>query len=274
MNRPLVFQLSPFVDFTDSLNLTQGNPSLRPEFTNSFEVSYQKIYKGNNNLLLSIYYKNATNMISMYTYDTLLGGQHRIINSYINANSGNNYGLEIIMRNIITKWWDVNANFNIFSSKIRASISDKNSEQNRIFSYFIKVNNNIRFLKDFTFQLNADYISRRTLPPGGRNGGGFYSVSQTSSQAYLSPNLGVDLALRYNFFKEKRASIAISVNDVLRTRKIDVHSESPIFVQNTFRRINPQLVRISFGWKFGKVDVNFLKRKNMRAEQEGGQEAQ
>jgi len=274
MNRPLIFQLSPFLDFTDSLNLTQGNPSLGPEFTNSFEISYQKIYKGNSNLLLSIYYKNTTNMISIYTYDTLLGGQHRILNSYVNAKSSNNYGFEIIMQNTITKWWDVNTNFNIFSSKIRSTISDKNSEQNRIISYFIKVNNNIRFLKNFALQLNADYISRRTLPPGGRNGGSFYSVSQSSSQAYLDPNLGVDLALRYNFLKEKRASIAISVNDVLRTRKIDIHSQSLFFVQNTFRTINPQLVRINFSWKFGKVDANFLKRKNMRAEQEGGQEGQ
>ena len=274
MNRPLVFQLSPFLDFTDSLNLTQGNPYLRPEFTNSFEISYQKLYKGNNNLLLSIYYKNTTRMISMYTYDSLLAGQHRIISSYLNANSGNNYGFEIIMRNTITKWWDINTNFNIFSSKIRVSSSDKNTLQDRIFSYFVKVSNSIRFLKNFAFQLNADYLSKRTLPPGGRNGGSFFSISQSSSQGYLGPNLGVDVAVRYSFLKEKRASIAISVNDVLKTRKIDIHSESPIFVQNAFRRTNPQLLRINFNWKFGKVDATFLKRKNMRPEQESGQEAQ
>jgi len=213
-------------------------------------------------------------MISMYTYDSLLAGQHRIISSYLNANSGNNYGFEIIMRNTITKWWDINTNFNIFSSKIRVSSSDKNTLQDRIFSYFVKVSNSIRFLKNFAFQLNADYLSKRTLPPGGRNGGSFFSISQSSSQGYLGPNLGVDVAVRYSFLKEKRASIAISVNDVLKTRKIDIHSESPIFVQNAFRRTNPQLVRINFNWKFGKVDATFLKRKNMRPEQESGQEAQ
>ena len=273
MNRPFVFQLSPFLDFTDSLNLTQGNPHLRPEFTNSFEISYQKLFKENNSLLLSVYYKKTNKMISMYTYDTLLGGKDRIINTYINANSGSNYGFEIVMRNNITKWWNVNTNFNIFSSRINISGSRENP-QDRIVSYLFKVNNNIRLLKNFALQLSGDYASRSRLPPGGRNGGNFVSVSQSSSQAYIGPNLGIDVAVRYNFLKEQKASIAVVLNDVFGTRKIDIHSESPIFVQNTLRRSNPQLVRINFIWKFGKVDVIFLKRKNTRTEQEGGQEGQ
>ena len=51
INRPNFFQLIPYTDYTDSLNITRGNPNLVPEFTSSFEMSYSKTFKGNNNIL-------------------------------------------------------------------------------------------------------------------------------------------------------------------------------------------------------------------------------
>lgn len=42
INRPFFMQLIPFIDSTDQLNWTQGNPALRPEFTSSVEASYSK----------------------------------------------------------------------------------------------------------------------------------------------------------------------------------------------------------------------------------------
>jgi outer membrane receptor protein involved in Fe transport len=49
INRPNFFQLSPFIDKSDFLNPRKGNPDLEPEFTNSFELSYQKIFKNKDN---------------------------------------------------------------------------------------------------------------------------------------------------------------------------------------------------------------------------------
>jgi hypothetical protein len=49
-----------------------------------------------------------------------------------------------------------------------------------------------------------------------------------------------------------------------------VHSESAIFVQDAFRRRDPQVVRINFSWRFGKFDANLFKRKNMKSDGGGG----
>jgi outer membrane receptor protein involved in Fe transport len=38
INRPNFFQLIPFTDRTDPLNITRGNPDLVPEFTNSLRL--------------------------------------------------------------------------------------------------------------------------------------------------------------------------------------------------------------------------------------------
>lgn len=275
INRPNFFQLFPFIDYSDSLNLSQGNPNLSPEFTNSLEASYQKLFKGNNSLLISAYYKNTNDLITRYAYDTLLAGKRRILNSFINANSSNVYGLEVTVRNTLTKWWELNTNLNMFSSKI--NIDDPSIiDQDRLYSFFGKINNNFKLPHNITIQLTGDYTSKTILPPGGGGrgggfgggGGGFFGQSQSTSQGYIRPNYGVDIAVRYEFLKERRAAVSLSMNDVFKTRRSDIHSESPFFVQDVFRRRDAQILRLNFNWRFGKFDAALFKRKNTKGEGE------
>ena len=58
VRRPNFFQLIPYVDYTDSLNIRQGNPDLKPEFTTSLEMSYGKTFKSNN-ILASVFVKQT-----------------------------------------------------------------------------------------------------------------------------------------------------------------------------------------------------------------------
>ncbi|MBA2762916.1 MAG: outer membrane beta-barrel protein, partial [Segetibacter sp.] len=66
INRPNFFQLIPFADYTDELNITQGNPNLVPEFTSSYEMSYSKTFNKNHNFLASAYYKKTTDLITRF----------------------------------------------------------------------------------------------------------------------------------------------------------------------------------------------------------------
>ena len=62
------------------------------------------------------------------------------------------------------------------------------------------------------------------------------------------------------------------MNDIFRTRRSDIHSESSFIIQDAFRRRDPQILRVNFNWRFGKIDPNLFKRKNTRADQGGGTE--
>jgi Outer membrane protein beta-barrel family len=229
--------------------------------------------------LLSVYYKGTNDLITRYAYDTLIGEKNRIINSWINANSSFIYGTELTVRNTLFKIWELNTNINLYSSKI--NISDPTiPQQDRLFSYFIKINNNFKLPKNITIQLTGDYTSKTILPPGGSGGGGggrfgggggmgFFGQAQSTSQGYIRPNYGVDVAVRYEFLKDRRANISLSMNDIFRSRKYDVHSESSYFIQDAVRRRDAQIVRLNFNLRFGKFDVTLFKRKNMKGEAEG-----
>lgn len=276
INRPNFWQLSPFTDSSDFLNLSKGNPGLKPEFTNSLELSYQKLFKNRDNLLMSLYFKNTNNLITRFQEVQIEpgSGKEQVMNTYINANSSYVTGLEITLKNSLTKWWELTSNLNLFTSKI--NIDDPSiPEQEQFASWLLKLNNSFKATKKLTFQLSGSYQSRTILPPGGSGGGGRGGGPMgmfgqaTSAQGYVRPIYFADMAVRYTFLKDNRGAISVNWSDIFRTRVSDIYSESPFFIQDVFRRRDPQLVRVNFTWRFGKFDANLFKRKNQREQDNG-----
>jgi len=283
IDRPNFFQLFPFTDYSDSLNLSRGNPNLQPQFTNSFEAGYSKSYSGNNSFLASVYYKYTTDLITRYqeTGFNPVTKNPVFINTYINAKSSYVGGLELIGRNSITRWWDLTSNINVFTSHINTIDTGKNAipTQPATWSWFGKINNSFKLTKALTFQLSGDFTSKTVLPPGGSasNGGGggggggrgFGNNSSGNAQGYSKPTGGVDAALRYEFLKNRTASLTLSASDIFRTRVSDVYTTTgPDFQQEYNRRRDPQFFRLQFNWRFGKFDMALFKRKNMKGERD------
>lgn len=270
INRPNFFQLIPYTDYTDSLNITRGNPNLVPEFTNSFEMSYSKTFKGGNSLLSSIYYKHSNNLITRYLSQGTnpFTGKADVINSYINANSSYSYGAEVTSINTLAKWWDVTTNINVYDSKINTANIAGSIPQAAILSWFGKFNSNFKLPKSFTIQLSADYQSKTNLPINnnqGGFGGGPFGQAQSSSQGYIRSFWGTDIALRKSFLKNNAASVSVSFSDIFRTRKQDQYSQSPYFIQDYSRLNNPQMVRLNLTYHFGKMDMSLFKRQNTKS---------
>jgi outer membrane receptor protein involved in Fe transport len=273
INRPNFWQLFPFTDISDSLNISRGNPNLKPEFTNSLELSYSKIFKNRDNFLASIYFKNTNNLITRFQdreyvpafEDTLL------VSTYINANRSYVTGLELTSKNKVAKWWDLTSNFNLFTAKI--DLLDQ-PDPDQFLSYFIKINNSFKLPKNFSLQISGDYQSKIISSPGGSGGGNrgggmggmFGGGGSSAAQGYIRPNFGVDAGIRFEFLKEKRGSISLNINDIFRTKKYDAHSESQFFVQDAWRRRDPQVARLNFNFRFGKFDASLFKRKDNKAE--------
>ena len=270
INRPNFFQLIPFTDYTDSLNITRGNPNLVPEFTNSFEMSYSKTFKGGSNLLGSVYYKHSDNLITRYLSPGTnpFTGKEDIINTYINANSSYSYGAEVTSINKLTKWWDITTNVNVYESKINTSNIAASASQDAMVSWFGKFNSNFKLPKSFAIQLSADYQSKTNLPVNNNQGGfrgGPFGQAQSSSQGYIKSFWGTDIAVRKSFLKNNAATVSVSMNDIFRTRTQAQYSESPYFIQNYSRLNNPQMVRVNFTYHFGKMDMSLFKRQNNKA---------
>lgn len=284
INRPNFFQLIPFVDYSDPLNLRVGNPGLKPEFTNSLEANYSYQFSNSHNILISTYYKLTTDLITGYQFKGLnvITGDSAIYNTYINANSSTRYGIEFTSRNALTKKFDVITNLNFYNATINSeNIKENlNNSQN---SFFGKMTLTQRIGKSnqWTVQANGDYQSKTVAPVsnGGGGRGGFFGGQQSAgSNGYVNPSYGVDMSVRREFIKNKngqgyQASLTLSMNDIFRTRIYDVQTFSDFFQQHLMRRRDPQVLRLQFNWRFGKIDTNLFKRKNTKGDNEGMSES-
>lgn len=285
INRPNFFQLIPNYDISDPLNISKGNPDLIPEFTNLAEISYQNQLSNKTSFLATVYLRNTNNLITNYQYldknpDTTTANPKPdtvLINTYANVNKSYNVGLELTTKTKFTKWWDFTINVNLYNSTLKAGALAGGTDNSQ-FSMFGKINNSFTLPKNFSIQLSGDYQAKTILPPSSRGGGGggmmMFGGSQIGAQGYIKPNYGVDIAIKKDFMKNKAASLTLQMNDIFRTKIYATHSESRYFVQDNDRRRDPQVLRLNFNYRFGKLDVSLFKKKSMKGEMDSMQNAQ
>ena len=276
INRPNFFQLIPFIDYSDSLNLSVGNPDLIPEFTNLVEIGYSNQYKPGNSIFINLYGKNTNDLITRYQYrdanpnpakfDSLL------FSTYANANSSYSIGLELTGKNKISKWWEVTSNVNFYNATIKAGNLPGTSDNSQ-FSWFAKLNNSFKLPKEYSIQLTGDYQSKSLIPAGG-GGRMFYGSPQTTAQGYIKPSYGADISIRKNFMKNNAGSLTLSVSDIFLSRTSSSFASSDFFIQDNERIRKGQIFRLNFSWRFGKFDASLFKRKNIKGDMENMQNLQ
>jgi outer membrane receptor protein involved in Fe transport len=247
VHRPNFWQISPRVDYSDPLNLRKGNPHLQPEYTNSFEFTYDKMWNQGTSFYATLYFRNTNNEITSYvtpiSSDTLLS-------TFVNANTSNSYGAELTLRTPITSWWDVTLNGNFYQTDIKASnlaVGLSNSG----FSWFGKLVSETRLPKHFTLQLYGRYEGPRVIPQGTVQGFG-----------------ALDAAIRKEFLKNNAASLSLSFSDIFNSERRVEHTETPkVFIQDVNRKRLSQIIRLNFSYRFGKQDFSLFKRKAKSAQQ-------
>ena len=268
INRPNFFQLVPYADSSNKLNITRGNPDLVPEFTQSLELSYLKTWHANTTLLGSVYYKHTDHLITGYVETDTTGGATALINTYINAETSYSLGAELTAQLPVAKWWDLSANINVYQSKINVAAQDDAIPQQALWSWFGKLNNSFRLPDNWSIQLSGIYQSKSNLPvsSGGQQPGP-PMPNQSASQGYIKPNYDVDIAVKKSLLKNK-LSVMLSWNDIFRSRKQDQVTYSTYVTQEYDRLRNPQMLRLNLTYNFGKIDASLFKRKNNNVQSE------
>jgi outer membrane receptor protein involved in Fe transport len=259
VRRPDFWQLNPFIDINDPLNIQQGNPELKPEFRNSFEFNYSKNFKNNSNFLGVIYYRNTQGDITRYS-DTLSSEQYEqlenaavdpnaILNTFINSTSNNRVGLELTLQQKFSSNFDITPSFNMAYSKVNtgagfANLSNEgfNWTAELTVNYKIKTQNESSLFNNMGFQFNADYESPRVIPQGRR-----------------LEEFDADFAMKKDIFKDKKGTITFSVNDVFDSRRWGTIYDTETFYQESYRRRGPRSFRLSFSYKFGNADFSLFK---------------
>lgn len=282
INRPGLFHILPFIDYSDSLNLLTGSPSIKPEFVQLGELAYQANGK-RQTFIATLYGKYSHRFITRYFYKDKNPDNASLDSvvflSYINARKSYSYGLELLHKINIAKWWQLTSSVNAFKVYIEAKNIPQFGSVEK-WSWNAKLNQTFIIPKGFMLQINAEYLAKTLTPPVNTStsatsfGGGMYGSTQASVQGFIKPVYGLDISIKKDLLKKKNLSLILQFLDVLNSRRTRTYTNTHYFEQHNSLQRDPQFLRLNIAWRFGKPDALVLKRKNKKAEQEGSQRVQ
>ncbi|MEO8583289.1 MAG: TonB-dependent receptor [Flavitalea sp.] len=259
IHRPGFWQLNPFINLSDPLNISQGNPDLRPEYTNSAEFNYNYKFP-TGNFLGVVYFRNNAHDIIRFS-DTLTSLQYEqlnnagidsnaVFNTFVNAQSTNRMGAEITV-NYLMGNFEIIPNINLQYRSVKALYSGVNLS-NQGFNWEGKLILNYKpvithtILKNLSIQLLGNYQSQE-ITAQGRNKAQFVS----------------DIAVRKQFLKKNAGTITLSANNIFNTDRWGQIYDTENFYQDAYRR-NIRSFRMTFSYRFGSSDLNLFGSKSRK----------
>jgi outer membrane receptor protein involved in Fe transport len=237
IDRPRNYWLEPFTTYRDAYTLWQGNPGLKPEYINSFELSYKKQF-GQSFASIEAFYRNTVNKVeriqTVYSEDVML---HTV------ENVGEDFakGLEIMLNFNVNKWYSFNLMGSAFdySYKIDSDLLTS-TDPGHSTNWDVRLKNTFKLSKNVKFQLDGSYRGPSVTAQGTRDG-----YFMTSS------------AIRADFM-ENKLSVTLQFQDMFGTGKHAYISEGPDFYASTFYERNPQVLKLSLSYKIN----NYREKRN------------
>ncbi|HET6254912.1 MAG TPA: TonB-dependent receptor [Puia sp.] len=231
VNRPQWWQITPEINYSNPQNPQAGNPHIRPESTNLVELGYNTQF-GQIGFNSTLYLKNTLDPMTAYNLPL---SQDTLLSTYENANYTNTYGAEIIVRTPITKWWDATTNLNLFQTDINANNLSQGLS-NSGFSWFAKLNSNMKVFNSYTFQITGNYNAENYV-----------------AQGKILPSGGLDLAIKRDFLKNHSGTVVISLADVFNTERTRIDTYTPgVFYQDAITKPETRVLKINFTYSFGR----------------------
>jgi outer membrane cobalamin receptor len=227
IQRPHGWSLEPYLTWIDANNVRQGNPSLEPEFIDSYETGIQT-YIGKISISADLYYRITHNKVeqirSVYQENVTL-------NSVENVGTDYSLGSEFMMIVDPFGFWNVNLMANLYDYKIEGMIYNEDFLR-KSFSWNTRFNNVFRLGTSTQMQLNLNYGGPRV-----------------SSQGKYEGSFAADISVKHDLF-DKKLSLILQVRDLFRTAKYESISQGPDFyTYNYMKRESPVVmltIRIIF----------------------------
>jgi outer membrane receptor protein involved in Fe transport len=247
VQRPDERDLNPFKEFRGSNNVFYGNPGLKPEFTNAYELNYQYTLK-KGFISLETYYRTTSDKITRINGVDTLNGKQVFISTTTNADRDYSLGAELMANVDLTKWWQLNLTGNLFRYQLTGKVDGKD---------VTSVSNTWRTNFNSTFKLKWDTRLQVT---------GVYNGPSKTLQGQRDGFFVANLALRKEFLK-KQLSVSLSARDIFATGVFAFTSESSTFYTfNKFKREAP-VVTLNLTYR-----INNYRQASKRGNNEQGED--
>lgn len=237
VDRPNEVDIRIFPKYDDAEIIKVGNPSLRPQFTNLFELGYKTGWKSGN-YYVAAYHRIVDGTITRIARTVL--GSPLIYAIFQNADRSYNTGVEMVLSQEIAKWFSFTLSVNAYHNQIDSfTVENKypvpntyTAPKQEIYSGNIKLNNLFRFQNGFEAQMTAIYLAPDIIPQGKIN-------------ARFSLDVGIKKAIQKN-----KGELFLNATDLLNTMVIKKEIQGDGFKYISADYYETQVIRMGYSYKF------------------------
>ena len=236
VNRPRGQQINPFKNYSDSTNISYGNPNLAPQYSSSLELNYIKTWDAQT-LSASLYYHSTDNVIENVRF--LHNGV--LESTYLNVANSRNSGLEFISKNKLFRILNLTSTLNFYYSKLDSAsfVSPYNQtigiSGSHNFSWSANLIANFMLSKTFSAQIAAEYESAQLISQGTENA-----------------KYSIDMGVRKTFL-DKKVILSLNVRDLLNSDRKNQTTSGNGFSQNTSSYFHGRMVGLTLSYNFGNM---------------------
>ena len=243
IERPRGYSFEPFITWTDAYNVRRGNPDLKPEYIDAYELGYQ-FFAGKSIFSLEAYYRKTNNNIervrTVYEKDITL-------HTFANTGEAYTFGSEFMINHTIIPMWNVNLMGNLYQYRLEGQLLGTDFSRES-FNWNSRFNNTLNLGQNTRLQINAMYNSPSVSAQGTREG-------------YATLNLGLRQELL-----NRALSLTLQVRDVFESAKHEFVSEGENFYSHSAFTRKAPMVTFSASYKIH----NYEEKRNHKESDRNG----
>ena len=242
IDRPNYQNLNPFVFFLDPYTYQQGNPNLRPQFTNSFQLTH--VFKGKVNTTLG--YGKTTDAI-IDEIPRQIAAENKTYVTSENIDNRDNLNLTVSFPVSVTKWWTMQNNLTAFRTRNKTVYNNELVEL-AWSSWNVYSSQNFTLTKTLSLEVSGWY--------NGRGGYGFWI-----SQPMGSLNVGLQKSVM-----EKKGRISLNVSDLFWTQQFRGRTQFQDIDFSVRSYWPSRQARLTFTYRFGNQNVKGTRDRSTGAD--------
>ena len=241
--RPQLFYMEPYITYRDFYTAEIGNPDIRPEYINSFELNYRKSF-GENTVSATAFHRYRKDKIERLRVPYSAG-----VTLDSMANVGHDYstGIELSVSLHPVRWWNTTVNGNVYHYKVKneqAAGGNTTSSTN----YDILWNNLFNLGKYTRIQLDGSFVGPSV-------------TTQGRTDAYWYANVAVRQQLC-----NRKLTATLAFRDIFRSAKYisDIQTAD----LRSLTRIKPKYpqITLTLSWTFNSFKAKSTQAKEDRSE--------
>ncbi|MDH6535459.1 outer membrane receptor protein involved in Fe transport [Parabacteroides sp. PM5-20] len=206
ITRPQLFYMEPYITYRDYYSAEIGNPDIRSEYIDSYELNYKKnIHE--HTLSASVFHRSRKDKIERLRVPYEAG-----VTLDSMANVGNDYstGLEVSAQIQAMRRWHVNLNASLYHYKVVNKLSRSDKKETST-NYEVALNNTFEAAKYTRIQFDGNFVGPSVTTQGKTDA--FWYVNLAVRQQMLNRKLSATLSFR-DVFNSARYVSNITTSDL------------------------------------------------------------